>query len=555
MTELTLAPAHPGGLTKCPTGIDGLDDVTGGGLPQGRPTLVCGAAGCGKTLLAMEFIIRGARMYDEPGVFIAFEEFPDELVANFESLGFDVGGLVDEGKIRLDHIHIDRNEIEEAGLFDLEGLFIRIGHAIDSIGAKRLVLDTPETLFSGFANVAVLRSELKRLFHWTKSKGVTTIVTGERGDGLLTRQGLEEYVSDCVIILDHRVDGQVSTRRLRVVKYRGSAHGTNEYPFLIDRGGISVLPITSLGLDHPAPQERVSSGVPALDEMLGGNGFFKGSSILVTGTAGTGKTTIAGHFAKAACSRGEKCLYFAFEESREQIVRNLHSVGLDLQKWIDSGNLHLVATRPTVYGLEMHLALMYKQIRDLQPQSVVVDPISNFISVGPNEDVLAMMMRLVDYLKCHQITAYFTHLSTAGDRLESTEMGISSIIDTWLLVRDIETDGERNRALYILKSRGMPHSNNVREFLLTDHGIELVDIYRGPRGVLVGSARIQHEKSNNRAVAQLELDRQRKRQLIESKIAVLRSELDAIEDEYVPPQIDRSIDNGTVLGKSATKGA
>jgi len=538
--------SRPTGLAKCPTGIDGLDDVMGGGLPLDRPTLVCGGAGCGKTLLAMEFIVKGARLYDEPGVFIAFEEETDDLIDNFHSLGFDVGELVDSGKIAIDHIQIDRNEIEEAGEFDLEGLFIRIGYAIDKIGAKRLVLDTPESLFGGLTNTSILRAELKRLFQWTKTKGVTTIITGEKGDGSLTRQGLEEYVSDCVVVLDHRVDGQVSTRRLRVVKYRGSAHGTNEYPFMIDNGGLSVMPITSMGLDHFASNERVSSGVPALDEMLGGRGFFRGTSVLVTGTAGTGKTTLAGHFAQAACERGEKCLYFAFEESRDQIVRNLRSVGLDLQKWIDNGSLHLNASRPTIHGLEMHLALMYKQIKEFEPQAVIVDPVSNFVSVGPNEDVLAMMMRLVDHLKSQQITAYFTHLNSAGKSLEATDMGISSIIDTWLLLRDIESDGERNRAMYILKSRGMAHSNNVREFIMTDHGIRLVDVFRGPLGVLVGSARAEQERRSTLEAAAKTSMRDRKRRDLEAKIASLRSELDSI---------DGSNDNSSSAGSASDNGA
>jgi circadian clock protein KaiC len=530
-TEESDVPAQSNGLAKCPTGIDGLDDVTSGGLPLGRPTLVCGGAGCGKTLLAMEFIVKGATVYGEPGVFIAFEEKADELVQNFSSLGFELDRLVQDGKIALDHIRIDRGEFEESGAYDLEGLFIRIGHAIDKVGAKRLVLDTPETLFGGLSNTAILRSELKRLFEWTKEKGVTTIVTGERGSGVLTRQGLEEYVSDCVILLDHRVQGQVSTRRLRVIKYRGSAHGTNEYPFLIDRNGISVLPITALGLQHRASSDRVSSGVPRLDTMLGGKGFFRGSSILVTGTAGTGKTTLAGHFVDAACRRGEKCIYFAFEESRDQIIRNHRSVGLDLQQWIDQGLLELIAARPTVYGLEMHLAIMYKQIDAFKPQNVVVDPISNFVSVGPNEDVMAMMVRLVDYLKNNLVTAFFTHLNSAGASLESTDIGISSIIDTWILLRDVETNGERNRGLYILKSRGMSHSREIREFLLTDHGIQVLDVYRSPQGVLIGSARVASQQQNARDADERRVSADRKRQSIEAQINALQSELAGIRGE------------------------
>ncbi|HEX5323835.1 MAG TPA: circadian clock protein KaiC [Capsulimonadaceae bacterium] len=477
-------------MPKCHSGIEGLDEITGGGLPQGRPTLISGEAGSGKTLFAIEFLVRGAMVYDEPGVFIAFEERAEELAQNVASLGFDLDALVRQGKISIDHIAVERNEILEAGSYDLDGLFIRLEYAINSIGAKRVALDTIEVLFAGLNDQATLRSELRRLFHWLKDKGVTAIITGERGDNALTRHGLEEYVSDCVIVLDHRVSGQISTRRLRVVKYRGSAHGTNEYPFLIDENGITVLPITSLGLEHGASSEFISSGVPSLDEMLGGKGFFKGSSILVTGTAGTGKTTLAGHFAKAVCEQGETCLYFAFEEGRDQIVRNMRSVGIDFAPCIKSGHLHIDSSRPTVYGLEMHLAVMYKRISQLKPQVVIMDPVSNFLSVGVREDVQAMLTRMVDFLKAQQITALFTHLNHGRDNIDATETAISSLVDTWVLVRDIESNGERNRGIYILKARGMAHSNQIREFLVTDHGIELVDVFREQGGsVLTGTAR------------------------------------------------------------------
>ena len=462
-----------GSLAKALTGIQGLDEITLGGLPRGRPTLVCGSAGCGKTLLAMEFLVRGAIQFHEPGVFIAFEETAGELTENVRSLGFELDTLIAERKLAIDYVHVDRSEIEETGEYDLEGLFLRVGVAIDSIGAKRVVLDTLETLFAGLPNPVILRAELRRLFRWLKDRGVTAIVTAERGAGTLTRHGLEEYVSDCVILLDHRVNEQLSTRRLRVVKYRGTTHGTNEYPFLIDDTGISVLPITSLTLEHPAPTERISSGVRALDAMLGGQGYYRGSSILVSGTAGSGKTSVAAHFADATCRRGERCLYLAFEESQAQLVRNMRSIGLDLEPWLRKGLLQFRAWRPTMQGAEMHLITIHKLVEAVKPQVVILDPISNFTSGSTAPDVRAMLMRLFDFLKGVGITALFVDLTTGGNAIERTEVGISSLIDTWILLRGIEVGGERNRAMYVHKSRGMSHSSQIREFLLTDHGIEL----------------------------------------------------------------------------------
>ncbi len=462
-------------LAKTPTGIPGLDEVTQGGLPKGRPTLVCGGPGCGKTLLAIEFLVRGVTEYSEPGVFMAFEETAEELAQNVRSLGFDLDKLIECHQLAVDYVHVERSEIEETGEYDLEGLFVRLGHAIDSLGARRVVLDTIEVLFSGLSNTAILRSEIRRLFRWLKDRGVTTVVTGERGEGTLTRHGLEEYVSDCVIVLDHRVTAQVSTRRLRVVKYRGSTHGTNEFPFLIDENGITVVPITSAGMDHPATDERVSTGIAQLDDMLGGKGFFRGSSVLVSGTAGTGKTSLAAHFVSAACKRGERCLFFSFEESHHQLVRNLRSIGLDLERWVSKGLLRIHSARPTRYGLEMHLVLMHKLVSDMQPQVVVVDPISNFISAGSMTEAGSMLVRLIDFLKQQGITGLFTNLTHGGSNPEHTGIGISSIVDTWLLLRDREQDNERSGAIYVLKSRGMAHSKKVRGFRLTDHGIELAE--------------------------------------------------------------------------------
>ncbi|MGI4749519.1 MAG: circadian clock protein KaiC [Janthinobacterium lividum] len=484
-------------LPKTPTGISGLDDITGGGLPKGRPSLFCGEAGSGKTLFSLEFIVRGAVEFNEPGVFMAFEEKAEELAMNVASLGFDLDELQAEKKIKVDYVHIDRSEIEETGEYDLDGLFIRLGYAIDSIGAKRVVLDTIENLFSGLSNQTILRAELRRLFQWLKEKGVTAIITGEKGDGSLTRQGLEEYVSDCVILLDHRVDNQISTRRLRIIKYRGSVHGTNEYPFLIDEEGISVLPVTSLKLNSEVSSERISSGIEELDNMMSGNGFFRGSSILVSGTAGTGKTSIAASFANETCNRGEKCIYFAFEESPAQIMRNMQSIGINLQQHVNDNLLYFHASRPTLNGLEMHLVSIHKQIRKIKPRVVILDPITNLITVGLVSEVKSMLIRLIDFLQEEQITVMFTALNLNTIVNEQTDEGVSSLVDAWLLVRDIEFNGERNRGLYIMKSRGMKHSNQVREFVITNQGLNLIDVYLGPEGVLTGSAREAQEMSEH----------------------------------------------------------
>lgn len=525
-------------LPKTPTGITGLDEITGGGLPKGRPSLVCGAAGSGKTLLSLEFIVRGAVEFGEPGVFIAFEEKAEELATNVASLGFDLNKLQKNGLLKIDHVQVERSEIEETGEYDLDGLFIRLGYAIDSIGAKRVVLDTIENLFSGLNNQGILRAELRRLFGWLKEKGVTAIITGEKGEGTLTRQGLEEYVSDCVILLDHRVNNQISTRLLRIIKYRGTVHGTNEYPFLIDEDGISVLPITSLELNADVSSQRISSGIPALDKMLGGKGFFRGSSILVSGTAGTGKTSLAAYFAHETCKRRERCLYFAFEESPQQIMRNMLSIGIDLKGDVDKGLLEMHASRPTLFGLEMHLVDIHKKIERFKPRTVILDPITNLVTIGSVSEVKAMLIRLIDFLQAEQITVLFTALSLNTIVNEQTDEGVSSLVDAWLLVRDIESNGERNRGMYIMKSRGMKHSNQVREFIITDEGLDLVDVYLGPDGVVIGSAREAQQLVEatgkilrNHAVNRKDLEIQRKRTVLEAKIASLKEEFESVQDE------------------------
>jgi circadian clock protein KaiC len=527
-----------GGLPKCPTGIHGLDEITLGGLPRGRPTLLCGAAGCGKTLLGMEFLIRGAIDFDEPGVCFSFEETEDELTANVASLGFDLAALVARKKLAIDHIYLERSLIEEAGEYDLEALFLRLGHAVDSIGATRVLLDSVEALFAGLKNESVLRSELRRLFRWLKARGLTAIVTGERGEGTLTRHGLEEYISDCVILLDHQVSDTVLTRRLRVIKYRGSTHGTNEYPFLIESDGISVLPVTSVDLKHAASTERVSTGVHALDDMFAGKGYLRASSILVSGTAGTGKTSLAAHFVDAACARGEKSVFFSFEESPDQIVRNMRSIGIDLGRWVGKGLLQFHSSRPTTFGLEMHLVKIHKIVRQFAPTIVVLDPLTALLHSGRESEAKSMLLRLVDFLKEEQITALMTSLTAGSDVPEQTQSNISSLVDTWLLLRDIESGGERNRGLHILKARGVAHSNQIREFLLTDRGVELRNVYLGEAGLLTGSARVTQEAKDESAAlwARQEIERKqfllaRKRKALDAQIAALQLELETQEQE------------------------
>jgi len=539
-------PAPAPRLPKCPTGIQGLDEITGGGLPRGRPTLVCGAAGCGKTLLAAEFLVRGAAQFGEPGVLMAFEETEKELTANVASLGFDLAGLVRQKKIVVDYVHIERGTMQEAGDYDLEGIFLRLGHAIDSIGAKRVVLDTLEVLFSSLPNEMILRAELRRLFRWLKDKGVTAVITAERGREALTRHGLEEYVSDCVILLDHRVNDQIATRHLRVVKYRGAMHGTNEFPFLIGDDGIGVLPITSLALNHRASVERIATGIPRLDAMLGGKGFFRGSSILLTGTPGTGKTIISTNFAQAAARRGERVLFFSFEESPDQIIRNMHSIGLRLEPLVRSNLLRFHSARPSLYGLEMHLATMFKEIATFKPHVVIVDPITSLMDSGTDSEGKGMVTRLIDYLKASQITSLFTSLTQGGHALQQSEAAMSSLMDAWVLLQDFEGNGERNRVLYVLKARGMAHSNQIREFLISDRGIDVVDAYIGVSGVLTGSARVAQSALEKAAVlaaqqeaAQLKREVERKRAAVERQISGLRAdyETEAAELRRIADQV------------------
>ena len=523
-------------LPKCPTGIAGFDALTLGGLPRGRPSLVCGRAGCGKTLFAMTFLVHGATAFGEPGVFMSFEERAEDLVANVASLGYDLDGLLAQGKLAIDHVRVERSEIEETGEYDLEGLFIRLGFAVDSIGAKRIVLDTIETLFTGFKDESVLRAELRRLFGWIKDRGLTAIITGERGDGQLTRQGLEEYVSDCVVLLDNRVEDQITTRRLRVVKYRGSAHGTNEYPFLIDADGISVLPVTSTDLDYAIPEGVVPTGIAGLDAMLDPGGFHRGSSILVSGEAGTGKTMITSSMIDAACLRGERCMAFVFEESGDQTCRNARSIGLDLARHVASGLLRFEAARPSLYGLEMHLARMHRDIDRFAPSLVVIDPLSALR--GPAVELQATMLRMVDMLKSRGITALFTSLREDGELDANSSIGVSSLMDAWIRLLNIEANGERTRTLYVIKARGMRHSNQVREFVMSGDGIALIDAYIGPAGVLTGTARVVQEAEEVAAALRREQENRRRRReaarrrhSLERQIEELRATLEATEEE------------------------
>lgn len=553
---------HPPSLSalpKCPTGISGFDEITGGGLPQGRPTLVCGSAGSGKTLFAMEFLINGVRRFDEAGVFIAFEENERELRQNVASLGWNLAEMIAENKLCLDHVFIEKSEIEETGEYNLDGLFIRIEAAVRAVGAKRIAIDTIETLFGGFTDDSLLRAELRRLFRWLKEKGLTAVITGEKGENALTRSGIEEYVSDCVVFLDHRVQDQIATRRLRVVKYRGSSHGTNDYPFLITENGFSVFPVTALEMDYAVSTERVSTGVEGLDAMLGGQGFFRGSSILISGTAGTGKSSLGACFVQAAGNRGERALYYSFEEAPQQIIRNMGSIGIGLTPLIENGTLLFQSVRATSYGLETHLAMMLKQIADFDPSVVVVDPISNLSGVAGIKDVKEMLTRLIDFLKAKAITAIFTDLNRSGIPNEATDTAISSLMDTWILLRDIEHGGERNRGMYVLKSRGMTHSNQIREFLITDAGIRLNDVYVGPGGVLTGTARVTQEAlekaeslMRRQKIERLRRDLTRKETAVQSRIQDLQDAFESEKDEIETAIAEAEARETALRGDQAT---
>jgi circadian clock protein KaiC len=523
-------------LSKAPTGIEGLDDVLLGGLPAGRPTLICGGAGCGKTLLSMIFLVNGATRFNEPGVFVSFEETGKDLADNVASLGFDVPGLVAAKKLAIDHVRIERSEIEESGEYDLGGLFVRLGYAVDQIGAKRVVLDTIEALFMSLSNAAILRAELRRLFAWLKERSLTAIITGERGEGALTRHGLEEYVSDCVILLENRVQDQITTRRLRVVKYRGSAHGTNEYPFLLDDQGVTVVPLSSAGRAAVVSDEVISTGVPGLDQMLGAGGLYRGSSVLISGVAGSGKTILGASVAAAACARGERCIFFSFEESAAQLVRNMASAGIALQPHVDAGRLRFETTRPTAYGFETHLARMHRELAAFEPAIVVIDPVTGFR--GPATEVHALLLRILDVLKSRGITTVFTSLTVSDERIAQSDFGLSSLMDTWISLVDIESNGERNRGLYVLKSRGMSHSNQISEYVLTSAGVALIEPYLGAAGVLTGSARVAQQARDNaeaqrrrETVERQRAQLQRKRALAERQIAELRAEIEAEEAE------------------------
>lgn len=526
-------------LQKAPTGIVGLDEILTGGLPRGRPTLVCGDAGSGKSLLAIEFLVRGARQFREPGVLVAFEETGDDISRNVASLGYRLKDEIARRMLVIDYVHLDRSQISETGEYSLDGLFVRLEHAIKSIGAKRVVLDSLETLFAGLDNDGILRSELWRLFRWLKDHGVTAVITAERGMGSLTRHGLEEYVSDCVILMSHTVHDLIATRRLRVVKYRGSRHSTNEFPFLIGDEGLSVLPITSLGLAHTAHGERIPTGIAGLDAMLGKTGYFRGSSVLVSGASGSGKTSVAAHFIDAACRRGERALLFLMEESPSQLVRNMRSIGIDLERWIRAKRLVIHAARPSLYGLETHLVNMHRMTEAFAPHVVAIDPVSNLISIGSHSEARSVLTRLVDYMKTRNISAMFTSLTHSAANEDTSDVGISSIMDTWLSVRYAESNGERNRVLYVLKSRGMAHSNQVREFRMTEAGIQLVDAYVGTGGVLTGTARIAQEARD--AIEQLsrEDEFESRRVEIDRRREALRAQALALDDERKAAEAER----------------
>ena len=539
-------------LKKAQTGINGFDEITDGGLPKNRPTIICGNTGCGKTVMSMEFLVKGALKYNEPGVFMSFEETNDELATNMESLHFDLASLIKQKKIYIEYLEIDKTQIIEAGRYDLEGLFVRLQNAINSIGAKRVVLDSLDALFYGLDN-KVLRQEIKRLFKWLKEKKITAIITSEIDNGFITKNGLEQYVADCVIALDNRVINQTTTRRLRIVKMRGSVHGNNEYPFIIDRMGISVLPLMSQLINQSLSTNRISSGIKDLDGMLDGKGFFEGSSILVSGSAGTGKTSIAVSLINSTCKQNIPGLYCAFEESTSQITRNMRSIGLNIEPHIKSGILKVYSSRPTLQNLELHLISIQKIIEEFKPKIIVLDPVTNLMSEGINSEIRQMLAHFVDYLKGLNITTLFTAAITLETiKSNPSDEGISAMMDTWILVRDIETNNERNRGIYVLKSRGMNHSTQVREFVITDNGIALLPIYVSPEGILTGSAKLEHtlkvEEENKLRENKIKNEKseiERKRKIMEENIAVLKAKFESEVEALIQTKVENNLKEET----------
>jgi len=477
-------------IPKTATGIPGLDQILNGGLPKGRVTLVVGNSGTGKTLLGIEFLVNGIRQHDENAILVTFEESASKVTENVSSLGFDLNNLQDDGKLTVMAFKVDLPE-KNRGYFDFSPLLVLLEEAIVCIGAKRVVLDTIELLFGAYSDQTTARIELVKLMRWLEDRGVTAIITGESGNNALTRFGIEEYVSDCVIVLDHRVREEISTRLLRVMKYRGSVHGTNEYPFLIAKNGFIVLPVSSLSLDYAVSRERVSVGVPELDEMLSG-GPYRGSTTLVTGVSGTGKTSVAMSMVNAACARGERSLVLLYEESAFQLERDMGSIGINLKRWTDSGMLKIWASRPLEYGLENHLAIFINMLESFKPAIVAIDGLTAFSRGGFDPDVFIFITRKIGILKARGITTVLTTLKKDVED-ESSSLHISSLTDTGILLRNIEKNGERNRLLAVTKSRGTAHSNQLREFTLSSDGIRLVDVYIGPDGILVGSERRAQE--------------------------------------------------------------
>ncbi len=522
-------------LAKVPTGIEGFDEITFGGLPAGRTTLLTGLSGSGKTVFGMQFLAQGAARYGEPGVLVGFEETEDELITNAASLGFDFANLISAGKLVIDRISVEPDVVVETGRYDLSALHIRIEHAVDSIGARRIVLDGIPALFYGLTDTSAVRIALTRLYAWLKSKGLTALVTAESNTEL-AQHGLGLSLTDCIVVAGERTRENVSTRYLRVAKYRGSAHGTSEYPCLIGSTGYKVIPLTSITVDYEASTERISTGIPRLDTMLGGQGFYRGNSVMVTGGAGTGKSSLAAHLALATCQRGKRCLYFAFEESQEEVMRNMRSIGVDLRPQVAAGLLKFRSSRATMFGLEMHLAMMENEIAAFQPHVVILDPVSNLLSIGSFNEVRAMVSRLVDFLKGRGITSLLTSLSMT-DPPES-DVGVSSLVDTWMLLTNFEANGEQTRLLRILKSRGSAHSSQVREFIMTDRGVRLEDVYLGPEGMLTGTAR-KAQEARELAEADLRLrEMERKERQYQQRRAALQAQVAALQAEIEATEVD-----------------
>ena len=514
------------------TGVKGLDDVLGGGIPQGHAMLLVGKPGTGKSILSMEYLLHGIELHKENGVYISFEESEKQIISNAASFGWKFEEMVKKNKLAISYIDMQPEQMRTVGDYDLSALILRVKGAIKKVNARRVVIDGINNLLSTFDDERIIRSDLLRLIREIKEVNATIFITGERGHDSWSKMGFEEYLADGLMHLDNRTDGNYQTREIQVVKCRGINHYTGKSPFIINSEGMSIRPLITADFDYKVLKSRVSTGIADIDNMLGGKGLYRGSTVYITGPSGAGKTSISSSFANGACSRGERALFLAFEESSDQIIRNMKSIGLSLDKWVNEKLLYFYTARATTNSLEGHLDNIMTMVREVEPTCVVLDPISAFRPIANENETKLMLIRLNDYLRARKITTVFTALSSDGEYSEHADVQLSSIADTWIVVRIMDYKGERNNVMQLMKSRGMSHSRQMKEMYFTGNGLKLQNVYQGPEGVLTGAARIGQEKYEKLKEARnvIEIDKNRKK--IERKKSLLEASIEALKHEY-----------------------